>query len=232
MMLKEAGDFAGHLRRMEKDIRGLKNATEGAPLPRLAHAALWGWPSGWDVAWVLATTLTALHRKVEGPCARSAWSGRPGAEGKPGNRRLTAAHFKSAAGLLTTTKAILSAPLPRVYEETGGGKVVPVNASQGQGQVVMPIGGADFNAEELAKIAKDTGKKLESEVLAPMERWMNAYNLVQVRGGLGQQEAADCRWVRRRRQGLTPLPQHGAQPASHGCRHAHLMAVTAACRTE
>jgi hypothetical protein len=74
----------------------------------------------------------------------------------------------------------MSAPLPRVYEETGGGKVVPVNASQGQGQVVLPIGGVDFNAEEIAKISKETGKKLESEVLAPMERWMNAYNLVVV----------------------------------------------------
>lgn len=114
MMLKEAGDFAGHLKRMEKDIRGLKTATEG---------------------------------------------------------------------LLTTTKVILSAPLPRVYEETGGGKVVPVSASQAGSPsgVVLPIGGTDFNAEELAKISKDTGKKLESEVLAPMERWMNAYNLVQNR---------------------------------------------------
>ena len=80
-----------------------------------------------------------------------------------------------------SAKAVLSAPLPRVYEETAGGKVVPLNASQGQGQVVLPIGGTDFNAEELAKISKETGKKLESEVLAPMERWMNAYSLVQVR---------------------------------------------------
>jgi hypothetical protein len=88
-----------------------------------------------------------------------------------------------------STKAVLSAPLPRVYEETHAGKVVPLNASQasgaggqqGVGQVVMPIGGTDFNAEELAKISKETSKKIESEVLAPMERWMNAYNLVQVR---------------------------------------------------
>ena len=28
-MLREAGDFAGHLKRCEKDIRNLKNATEG-----------------------------------------------------------------------------------------------------------------------------------------------------------------------------------------------------------
>lgn len=29
MMLKEAGEFATHLKRCEKDIRALKNATEG-----------------------------------------------------------------------------------------------------------------------------------------------------------------------------------------------------------
>jgi hypothetical protein len=91
--------------------------------------------------------------------------------------------------MLGTTKAVLSAPLPRVYEETGGGKVVPVSASQAGGQAPLPIGGADFNAEELAKIGKDVCKKLESEVLAPMERWMNAYSLVQV-CGLG---CAGCR---------------------------------------
>ena len=36
-MLKEAGDFAHHLKHCEKDIRGLKNATEGGvpPLPSI-----------------------------------------------------------------------------------------------------------------------------------------------------------------------------------------------------
>lgn len=34
-MMKEAGDFALHLRRCEKDIRALKNATEG----KAVHAA-------------------------------------------------------------------------------------------------------------------------------------------------------------------------------------------------
>ena len=29
MMLKDAGEFAGHIKRCEKDIRTLKNATEG-----------------------------------------------------------------------------------------------------------------------------------------------------------------------------------------------------------
>jgi len=86
--------------------------------------------------------------------------------------------------LLVTSKVVLSAPLPRVYEETGGGKVVPVPVSGGvpapgnTGAAMMPIGGADFSPEELARVSKETGKKLESEVLAPMERWMNAFSLV------------------------------------------------------
>ena len=63
-----------------------------------------------------------------------------------------------------------------------GGSAASAAAAQ---PPVMPIGGTDFNAEELAKIAKETSKKLESEVLAPMERWMNAYNLVQVGGCAG-----------------------------------------------
>lgn len=42
-MLQEAGEFASHLRKIEKDIRGLKTATEGAPplllLPAIAAAS-------------------------------------------------------------------------------------------------------------------------------------------------------------------------------------------------
>ena len=36
--MKEAGEFAVHLKRCEKDIRTLKNATEGTP-PGLDQAA-------------------------------------------------------------------------------------------------------------------------------------------------------------------------------------------------
>ena len=51
MMLKEASEFAGHLKRCEKDIRALKNATEGKAVrlfiselancsPQCPHASL------------------------------------------------------------------------------------------------------------------------------------------------------------------------------------------------
>ena len=38
-MLREAGEFAGHLKRCEKEIRTLKNATEGAPVLACSYPA-------------------------------------------------------------------------------------------------------------------------------------------------------------------------------------------------
>jgi hypothetical protein len=108
LMLTDAGEFAGHLKRCEKDIRGLKNATEG---------------------------------------------------------------------LINTTKIVMSAPLPKVYEDVGGGKMQPVvGPAAGNGAI-----GGDFRAEELQRVARETAKKLEAEVLAPMQRWTTAYNTVQQR---------------------------------------------------
>ena len=52
--------------------------------------------------------------------------------------------------MLTTTKTVLSAPLPRVFEESANGKAVPV-ATPAHG----PIGGG-FQQEELGRISKET----------------------------------------------------------------------------
>lgn len=168
-MLKEAGDFAGHLKRCEKDIRALKNATEGGEGG--GRAGAWLPCRG---GWLQRLAAAALPAKVAN------WRIDPStADCAPPRAR--------RAGLLNTAKAVMSAPLPRVYEEAGGGKVVPVSAAGQSGGQPGPIGGVDFNSEEIAKISKETGKKLESEVLAPMERWMNAYNLVVVsRAGWGR----------------------------------------------
>lgn len=84
-------------------------------------------------------------------------------------------------GILVTSKVVLTSPLPRVFEETGGGKVVPVAMGPAGTSGSAPIGGGDFSPEELARISKETGSKIETEVLAPMERWMNAFSLVQNR---------------------------------------------------
>lgn len=39
-MLKEAGDFANHLKHCERDIRALKNATEGVSLRLIRNSML------------------------------------------------------------------------------------------------------------------------------------------------------------------------------------------------
>ena len=52
--------------------------------------------------------------------------------------------------MLTTTKTVLSAPLPRVYEESANGKAVPVSTPP-----PGPIGGG-FQQEDLGRISKET----------------------------------------------------------------------------
>ena len=54
------------------------------------------------------------------------------------------------AAMLTTTKTVLSAPLPRVYEESANGKAVPVSTPP-----PGPIGGG-FQQEDLGRISKET----------------------------------------------------------------------------
>lgn len=55
-------------------------------------------------------------------------------------------------GIINTTKIVLSAPLPRVYQDAGNGKaqpVVPGNRPPG-------LIGGEFNAEELGRVSKET----------------------------------------------------------------------------
>ena len=96
-------------------------------------------------------------------------------------------HARLLTGLLTTTRMVLAAPLPRV--EAGGGELVPASAGQqgGGGGVLLPaLGGPDFSADGVAGACLEAGRALESRVLAPMESWLSDYNLVMVRAGEGR----------------------------------------------
>jgi len=64
--------------------------------------------------------------------------------------------------MLTTTKTVLSAPLPRVFEESANGKAVPV-ATPAHG----PIGGSGFQQEELGRISKETVCTSPTSHIAP-----------------------------------------------------------------
>lgn len=108
-MMREAGTFALNLRRVEKDIRSVKDATEG---------------------------------------------------------------------LLNTTRMVMSAPLPRIYEDSGNGRVIAQVLSERDCDNLI---GGDFSVEDLQRVSRDTSRQLDAEVLAPMGRWNAAFQSVEVR---------------------------------------------------
>jgi hypothetical protein len=54
-----------------------------------------------------------------------------------------------------TTKLVLSAPLPRVYEDTGNGRVVPMPSGNGPEPEAARIGG-EFKVDELTRVSRET----------------------------------------------------------------------------
>jgi hypothetical protein len=57
----------------------------------------------------------------------------------------------TSAGLLSTTKIVMSAPLPRVFEDVGG-KVQPVGTGPGSSNAVI---GGEFKSEDLTRATKE-----------------------------------------------------------------------------
>lgn len=137
LMLKEASEFAAHLRRCEQDIATLKESVEGA------CEGLWGRAAG-------ASKETAAVGQKGRTSARASLSG-------VGTVLLLASHTwgrppTTDTGILNTGKIVLSAPLPRVYEDAGNGKAQP----QVQNNAPPGLIGGNFDAEELSRVSKDT----------------------------------------------------------------------------
>lgn len=57
----------------------------------------------------------------------------------------------TTAGLLSTTKIVMSAPLPRVFEDIGG-KVQPVGTGPGSANAVI---GGEFKSDDLTRATKE-----------------------------------------------------------------------------
>lgn len=55
-------------------------------------------------------------------------------------------------GLINTTKAVMSAPLPKVYEDCGNGTAQPIATTQGLSGAI----GGDFKVDELQRVSKET----------------------------------------------------------------------------
>jgi len=60
------------------------------------------------------------------------------------------------AGLINTTKAVMSAPLPKVYEDCGNGTAQPIATTQGLSGAI----GGDFKVDELQRVSKETASSV------------------------------------------------------------------------
>jgi len=99
----------------------------------------------------------------------------------PLRTRRRALSFSYLSGFFTTTSTVLAAALPRVFEDVNG-RAVPAALPAGSGgpAAAATIGG-DFSPDGLDAVAQDATKKLEAEVLAPMQRWLTAFATVAAR---------------------------------------------------
>ena len=180
-MMKEAGDFALSLRRCEKDIRTLKEATEGAPVRNLPKAFLTNnqimFPSGRDCPdyrGASANTISMLHPrddKHHGDCVGIRFCSEQCSGGAMMCRCLSAdqglvsprSELRHAvlAGLLTTTRLVMSQPLPRIYDDNGNGKVVAQAQNDADGANLI---GGDFRMEDLQRISRETVRRCRAEL--------------------------------------------------------------------
>ena len=72
----------------------------------------------------------------------------------------------------------MQAALPRRYEETtAGGGAAPLG--------IQPIGGDAFSAPAVSQAMQEAGHKVETEVLAPLQRWHEVYSQLTVRPWMG-----------------------------------------------
>lgn len=64
--------------------------------------------------------------------------------------------WRRTAGLINTTKAVMSAPLPKVYEDCGNGTAQPIATTQGLSGAI----GGDFKVDELQRVSKETASSV------------------------------------------------------------------------
>ena len=87
----------------------------------------------------------------------------------------------SHTACVTTTSPVLASTLPRVFEEVNGRAVAAAPPPGGGPAGAATTLGGDFAPDDLDAVAKDATKKLEAEVLAPMQRWLTAFATVGAR---------------------------------------------------
>lgn len=80
---------------------------------------------------------------------------------------------KNISSSMVTMKAVLTAPLPRAYDESVVG-VAPVDKEE-------HIVGANVNIDSISAAGTEMLQRLQAEVLQPLEQWLSAYRTIKDR---------------------------------------------------
>lgn len=80
----------------------------------------------------------------------------------------------SCESMLSTTKIAMSAPLPRLYEDTAAAAGASVKS-------VESIGGPGFRGEEFGRLSQTASASIESQVLVPIKRWLDVFHALNAR---------------------------------------------------
>jgi len=93
--------------------------------------------------------------------------------------------------IYTTTKSVMSVPLPHIYEDTAvvaGGEI----------KALEPVGGSEFQGDVVSKASLTANQRIESEVLVPMKRWSDA--LISLKARMKEVDVLRLELDSRRRQ--------------------------------
>ena len=80
----------------------------------------------------------------------------------------------SCESMLSTTKIAMSAPLPRLFEDTAA-------VTGGSSKSMETIGGPGFHSEEFGRLSQTASASIESQVLVPIKRWLDVFGALSAR---------------------------------------------------
>ena len=104
--------------------------------------------------------------------------------------------LKSASdNMFVTTKQVMCVALPHIYEETAavaGGDIKPLE----------PVGGSNFAGDTISRANLTSNQRIESEVLVPIKRWLDALGSLKSRGKELDRLRLELDAVRRKKQEL------------------------------
>lgn len=80
----------------------------------------------------------------------------------------------SCESMISTTKIAMSAPLPRLFEDTAA-------VAGGSSKSMETIGGPGFHSEEFGRLSQTASASIESQVLVPIKRWLDVFGALSAR---------------------------------------------------